>query len=423
MRLGRLFRLACKSLWLHRLRSLLTVLGIVFGVGSVVAMLAIGEGASQEAQEQIRRMGSRNILLASVPPPDEGDASQENSRVSAYGLLQSDLEGMRETIQGIRRFVPRRDIPSEARYGRRKFNTVIMGTTHDYVELANLQLATGRFLNARDAAYRASVCVLGASVRDALFKNIDPVGLQLRIGRNSFRIVGTLETRGEGTGATAGYGGESDAAVFIPLETMKRRYGQVIRHNSSGSWTRERIELHRITVESESDHEDDIARTAAALRHFLKGRHPKNDVRVTVPQELLRQARETKRRFTIILGSIAAISLLVGGIGIMNIMLATVVERTREVGVRRALGARRSHIIAQFLSETVLLSIGGGLLGLALGVALPKLVTKFFHMATVVDPRFLILAFGISALVGLVFGMYPAIRAADLDPVEALRHE
>ena len=423
MKARRLVSLAFKSLWMHKLRSLLTVLGIVFGVSSVVAMLAIGEGASQEAQEQIRQLGSRNLLLASVKPTEGGDAGETRTRVIRYGLLRRDLEGIALTLPDVSRIVPRRDVPSEIRRGGRKVTGRLMGTVADYADVANLRVQSGRFLSAADGHARKAVCVLGETVARRLFHSVDPVGQEIRAGKHYYQVVGLLAMRGEGTGGTAGLGGESDMAVFVPLETMRERYGDIIQNRSSGSFSRENVQLHRITIEAADSDEKTIQRVAASLRAFITARHPKDDVRITVPLELLRQARETERIFTIVLGSIAAISLIVGGIGIMNIMLATVVERTREIGVRRALGARRSHIVRQFLAETILLSIGGGVVGLLLGVAIPLAVTHFAGMHTVVRAEFLILAFGISGLVGIIFGLYPAARAADLDPVEALRRE
>jgi len=423
VKVTRLVTLAWRSLWLHRLRSLLTVLGIVFGVGSVVAMLAIGEGASQEAQEQIKRLGSRNLLLASIKPPQAEDAGEARSRVLVYGLLRKDLAGIVASIPEIARAVPRRDIPIELHAGNRKVTSRLVGTTAAYADVANLRLQSGRFFTPADGYARKPVCVLGDAVARKLFHNVDPVGLDLRAGRDSYRIIGLLAARGEGTGGTAGQGGESDQSLFIPIETMRERSSDVIVVRSSGSFSRENVQLHRITVEAASSDEMVIGRVAAALRSFVQSRHPKGDVRITVPLELIRQAKESKRLFTIVLACIAAISLLVGGIGIMNIMLATVVERTREIGIRRALGARRRHIVSQFLAETILLAVGGGTIGLGLGVGLPMLVTAFVGMRTVVTPFSLVLAFGISAAVGVIFGLYPASRAADLDPVEALRRE
>jgi putative ABC transport system permease protein len=417
----RLVRLAWKSLWLHRLRSLLTTLGVLFGVAAVVAMLAIGEGASQEAQAQIRRLGSRNLLLASVAPQASGSASDRAQRVLAYGLLRSEQRRIEETVPGVSRVVARRDVPAEAWYGPRKFQTRLLGTEVAYAEVANLRLESGRWLAPADADERRAVVVLGAEAARRLFLSAEPLDRLVRVGSDAYRVVGVLAPRGEGTGGTAGTGGESDEALYTPLETLSDRFGRTVVNRSSGSFTREAVELHRLTVEAATL--EDVPRVAEALRSFLEQAHAKDDVRLTVPLELLRQAEESKRIFTFVLASVAALSLLVGGIGIMNIMLATVVERTREIGVRRALGARRSHIVAQFLSETLVLSLGGGLLGLVGGIGGAHLLGRLADSRIVVTPWSLALAYGVCAVVGLVFGLYPALRAADLDPVEALRHE
>lgn len=416
----RVVKLAWKSIMLHRLRSFLTVLGIIVGVIAVIAMLAIGEGANLAAQEQIRRMGSRNLLLASIPPPQNESAGGANSRVLEYGLRRDDYRLIKETMPDITRIVGRRDVPVDARFGTRKYQTTVMGTSGEYAEIANLSVGRGRFLTAADGAALRSVCVVGAEIAERFFRSQSPVGQRIRLGTQYFEIVGVLERQGEGTGSTGGVGGESDAGVFIPLETMQERWGDIIRVVQSGSRSYTRVQLHRITVEAVNL--DGVRRLAQALGYWID--HTKRpDVRLTVPLRLLEEAEQTKRRFNLMLGSIAGFSLLVGGIGIMNIMLASVVERTREIGVRRALGAKRRHIIRQFLAETVLLSVTGGLIGVAASLLITEAITTFAGMPTKVLPGYLALAFGISAGVGIVFGLYPAVQAADLDPVEALRHE
>jgi putative ABC transport system permease protein len=419
MRTGRLLKLAWKGLWLHRLRSVLTMLGMLFGVGSVVAMLGIGEGASQDAQAQIRRLGSRNLLLASVAPQASTNVADRNSREVRYGLLRSARDRIQASLPGVARAVARRDVDVEVRYGPRKSSAQLLGTEPAYADVANLRVARGRFLVDADGQERRGVVVLGATVAERLFAHVDPLELSVRIGPDAYRVVGVLAPRGEGTGGTAGTGGESDDALFTPLETLSERYGRSV--TKRGSRMREVVELNRITIEATSLEE--VPTLAQALRAFVAQAYPKDDVRLTVPLELLRQAEETKRIFTAVLGGVAAISLLVGGIGIMNIMLASVVERTREIGVRRALGARRRHIVSQFLVETLVLSMLGGIAGLGAGYGLAHLAAWFGKVSVLITPFSLALSFGVCLIVGLVFGLFPAQRAADLDPVEALRRE
>ena len=299
----------------------------------------------------------------------------------------------------------------------------VVGTVPWYPEMRNHRVARGRFFTDADMEASASVCVLGADVADGLFPLDSPLGRDVRVGENYYRVIGVMEPRGRGVRADETRVGAkaSTHEIFIPLETAKNRYGEVLMKMRSGSFQAERIELHEVTVKVASP--DQVLPVAEAIKAVLKHHHKKKDYDVVVPLELLRQAERTKQIFNIVLGSIAAISLLVGGIGIMNIMLATVTERTREIGIRRALGARRRDIVTQFLVEAVMLSGTGGVFGVALGIAIPLLVTWFATMKTIITFWSPLLAFSISGLVGVVFGLYPALRAASMDPVEALRHE
>src|SRR5882724_2034195 len=372
-RLKRTVRLGFRSLWLHRLRSLLTVLGIVFGVCSVIAMLAIGEGASFEAQEQIKNLGSQNVILRSVKPPEEQKVTDRANQgyVLQYGLTYTDIQRIRSTIPGVTVIVPSRIMRDYVWNISRRVDCEITGTVPWYPEMRNHHVSSGRFFNEADMDGSASVCVLGAEIVKTLFPLDSPLGRDVRVGGGYYRVIGVMEPRSKvvKTEESAGLQGAVNQ-MFIPLETAKTRYGEVL-----------------------------------------------------VPLELLKRAERTKQIFNIVLGSIAAISLLVGGIGIMNIMLATVTERTREIGIRRALGAKKKDIITQFLVETVLLSGAGGILGVALGVAIPFVVAHTAGMKTIITFWSPLLAFTISALVGVMFGLYPALRAANMDPVEALRHE
>ena len=418
VRLLRNIQLGIKTLWLHRLRSGLTILGVVFGVASVIAMLAVGEGASKEAIEQIRKLGSRNVILNSVKPLNDSSAGQQNQRVSVYGLLYDDDVRLRETIPTVVKTAPARHLNKSARIGDTAMDLRVVGTTSAWSDLVERPVIAGRVFNARDVAEARPVCVLTEHGARRLLATENSIGATVRIQGHIFEVIGIIETE-SATGGVQTPDRPTDA--YIPLSTCRERFGEMIIEMNSGSRTMEMVELHQIVAEVAS--EDQVEATAEAIRAMLTRFHETEDYRMSVPLALLRQAEETKRRFNIVLGAIAGISLLVGGIGIMNIMLASVTERTREIGVRRAIGAKRSQIVGQFLVETTVLSFVGGLLGILVGVALPGLITQFAGMATVVTLWSLVLSVGISLGIGLIFGIYPALRAARLDPITALRHE
>ncbi len=418
--LTRTVRLGVRSLMLHKLRAILTTLGVLFGVSSVIAMLAIGEGASAEAQDQIRQLGSQNVILRSVKPAEDQNTTQ-TTRVLSYGLTQQDLDRVKDTFPGVRRVVPLRELPEETRFGSRVLRPDVISTMPSYVEVTGRVVSMGRFLNDFDQRSVSNVCVLGHEVARYLFPFQGPVGQRVKIGADYFTVVGTLLPRVRLGSDRANPGEEITGEVFIPLSTGRKWFGDILVKLRAGSREMEEVQLHEIIVEV--GHPENVPMVAAACREMLSRNHDERDYEVVVPLELLLRAEETKRIFNIVLGSIAGISLLVGGIGIMNVMLATVTERTREIGIRRALGAKRRHIITQFLVETVVLSVGGGILGILLGVIIPIAVEHFADMRTIVTPGAPLLAFGISAGIGVIFGLYPAWRAANMDPVEALRHE
>ena len=424
-RLRRTVRLGIKSLWLHRLRSLLTVLGIVFGVCSVIAMLAICEGASYEAQEQIKNLGSQNIILRSVKPPEAQKLSErgsESSFVLQYGLTYADIRRIQRTIPGVTVIVPGRLMRETVWNISRFADCEILGTVPWYPDMRNHHVAEGRFFSDAETLDKTSVCVLSPELAEKLFPLGSAIGGTIRVKSDYYRVVGVMEAAGKSPER-----GEGSAAktvthrMFIPLSTARIRYGQILAKERAGSTEVEKIELHEVTIKVAS--REQVLDVSLAIKDVLERNHKKLDYELVVPLELLRRAERTKQIFNIVLGSIAAISLLVGGIGIMNIMLASVTERTREIGIRRALGAKRRDITVQFLVETVMLSGAGGLLGVALGISIPWLVSYFAGMKTIVTLWSPLIAFTISALVGVVFGLYPALRAANMDPVEALRHE
>jgi putative ABC transport system permease protein len=420
VKLYRNVRLGLKTLLLHKLRSFLTMLGVVFGVASVVAMLAVGEGASREALDQIRKLGSTNIIVTSMKPvEEESRGSASPFSMSIYGLLYEDQRRAGETLATTRRTVPVKLVRKEGRLRERKLDMRIVGTTPDWFDLVRREIIAGRTILPRDAQRRAGVVVLTEYGARRLLATEAALGEVLRIGGDYYEVVGIVRSESGQGGALQTPDQEIDA--YIPIEVARERYGDITMLMTSGSILRELVELHQLIIEI--DAVEHVEAAAAGLERMLKQFHPKADFRISVPLALLRQAEATKRTFNVVLGSIAGISLLVGGIGIMNIMLASVTERTREIGVRRAIGAKRSQIISQFLIETTVLSTTGGVVGLAIGLLIPWLITRMAGMPTVVTAYSLILAVGISLTVGVVFGLYPARHAANLDPIEALRHE
>ena len=417
----RAIRTGVNSLMLHKLRSLLTTLGVLFGTSSVIAMLAIGEGASFEAQEQIKLLGSQNVILRSVKPPEDPNQGNQQVRVNSYGLTEEDFRRVEETFPAVARTVPLREIEKEVRFGDRALNPRILATRPEYQDVTGRMIWEGRFLSEQDARALNNVCVLGTEVARYFFPLQTPLGERIKIGPDYFTVVGVLAPRMRAADDPARAGADITGEIFIPFETAKQWYGVLQVRQRAGSRDMTEVELHEVVIEV--DYPENVSVVAEASRQMLNQFHNNHDYEVVVPLELLARAEETKRIFNIVLGSIAGISLLVGGIGIMNVMLATVTERTREIGIRRALGAKRRHITTQFLVETVVLSVGGGLLGVALGLVIPLAVERFADMRTIVTPGAPVLAFGISAGIGVVFGLYPAWRAAGMDPVEALRHE
>ena len=360
-RMVRNIALGIKTLLLHKLRSMLTILGIVFGVASVIAMLAVGEGASQQALDQIRRLGSNNIIISSVKPVEDEQAATTHSHMSIYGLLYDDERRIGQTIPSVRRTVPVKQVRKEGRLGERAMELRVLGVTEDWFDLVNRNVLAGRRLTHADVADQSAVVVLTEHGARKLLATEHAIGQSLRIGGDFYEVVGIVQSEQAG-GSIQTPDQEVDA--YIPLVVSRQRYGDITTRITAGSREREMVELHMVIVEVRSLEE--VPSTAEAIESMLRRFHPKVDYRVSVPLALLRQAEATKRTFNIVLGSIAGISLLVGGIGIMNIMLASVTERTREIGIRRAIGAKRKQIVGQFLIETIVLSSLGGLVGIGL---------------------------------------------------------
>ncbi|MBW1997611.1 MAG: ABC transporter permease [Deltaproteobacteria bacterium] len=395
------------------------MLGVVFGVGSVVAMLAVGEGASKEALDQIRKLGSNNIIITAVKAVEDESTGTTRTFMVIYGLTYDDHRRLAETIGTIKRTVPVKIIRKQGRMGERVLELRVVGTTPLWFDLVRRDIIAGRVLSPRDMERKAPVAVLTEYGARRLFATESTIGQTLRIGGDTFRVVGIVKSEG-GTAANIQIP-DQQVDAYIPIDVARVYYGDISFRFLSGSFEREMVELHQIIVEV--DQRENVEKTALAIERMLKKFHKKKDYAISVPLALLKQAEATKRTFNIVLGSIAAISLLVGGIGIMNIMLASVTERTREIGIRRAIGAKKKQIITQFLIETVVLSTLGGILGIGIGILIPRMITYFAGMPTIITPWSIMLPLFISVAIGVIFGLYPAARAAEVDPIVALRHE
>ena len=418
-RIVRNISLGIENLLLHKLRSFLTMLGVVFGVGSVVAMLSVGEGASQHALSQIRKLGSDNIIVSSVKSSEEEQTSTTHSHMSIYGLTYADHRRIAESFANVRQTAPAKLMRKESRLGERSMELRVVGATPEWFHLVPRALVAGRVIVQADQDTRSPVAVLTEFGARKLLATEASVGQTLRIGGDEFAVIGIIQSESGQAGNIQIPDQEID--VYIPLEVARRYFGDIFTKRTSGSEEREKVELHQIIVQVDDPRHAEAV--AAGIERMLGMFHKKKDYALSVPLALLKQAEATKRTFNIVLGSIAGISLLVGGIGIMNIMLASVTERTREIGIRRAIGAKRRQIIYQFLIETVVLSMIGGLIGLGIGVLIPMLITHFSDMPTVVTLNGVLLPLFISMSIGILFGLYPAMNAARVDPIVALRHE
>jgi putative ABC transport system permease protein len=423
-RIWRGLKLGMKSLLLHKLRSGLTVLGIVFGVAAVISMLAVGEGTSRDAQERIQALGATNIIIRSVKPSDESQAAGGRpARVLNYGLKYDDYDRILATVPTIKKALPIREIRKQIRHLSRFLEGRVVGTTEEYAAFNMIDIARGRFLTEADNEKYQNYAVLAADTATTLFPFEDPIDKTIKLGSDYYTVVGVTKDRA----STAGIGGSLSSQdfnkdVYIPLNTCKLRFGERIMNSRAGSMEFEETQLSQITLQVGTIAE--VTPSVPIIDAAVKPWHPKKDVTMVVPYDLLLEARRQARQFSIILGTIASISLLVGGIGIMNIMLATVTERTREIGIRRALGAKRRDITQQFLIETVVLSGVGGLLGITVGVLIPQIIIYFIpDQRAIVTGFSVVLSFSISVAIGILFGIYPAQRAALMDPIEALRHE
>jgi putative ABC transport system permease protein len=417
-----LIREALRNLRRHKLRSLLTGLGIVFGIASVMSMVATGEGARAAILDQIQELGIRNILLnAKKPPMEQQVQKQKESWRLEYGLTFKDLRQIQRTVPSLVEALPVHDLKSWIWFKSRRLEARVRGVTPPYFSRLHLRPVLGRTLTPQDEEERARVCVVRARLlRDAGYVG-DPLNLDLRVGRQFYRVVGVLPDQSfqSATQQALGIDGRS-LEIYVPFETTIDRYSLQQDNSEAGSYEASRVELHQIVCVARS--EDEVPDAARCLKTLLDKFHVKRDWEMTVPLELLESRQKTQRVFDLVLPLVAGISLLVGGIGILNIMLASVSERTREIGIRRAIGASQWDITWQFLIETVTLSGLAGLMGILLGLVGVQALERLAEWKPVVSGWSVALSLSISCLTGIVFGLYPARRAAQLDPIVALRH-
>ncbi len=434
-------RLGLSNLRLHLLRSVLTALGIILGVGAVIIMSSLGEGSKREALAQIERLGARNIIVRSQRPPESQtqQGGGQRSFVSRFGITRATLGVIEENFVDAETIVPLKEVGGQILRNERRKTSQAFGTTPDLLDVAKLSVDRGRYLNDGDMRERAMVCVIGTEVAKDFFPLEDPLGQTLRIDSTPFTVVGVLTPVGlaGGAGATL-IGRDFNLDIHIPMTAAREAFGDTVVRGSSGNFQANATEVSEIIVTSRD--RETVMSDASRLRRIMEVRHPGlTDVSIIVPFELLEQARKTALTYNLVFGFIAGIALLVGGIGIMNIMLASVTERTREIGIRRAIGATRKHILWQFLVETSVLSALGGVVGVSLGVGvslmLPWLIDVLrdaafmggalgsANLPTQVTLTSIVISFGVAVATGLIFGIYPARQAARKDPIEALRHD
>lgn len=405
-------RLAIRGLVDHKFRSFLTMLGIIFGVASVIAMLSIGEGAKREAIAKYQDLGVNNIIIREKKLSDT-ELEEVRAKFS-QGLSRQDAAVIKEIVPGVEKIASQAEINADIKYADKSVKSNIIGITPDFLEMMNYQLKKGDFISDNHNKQRQKVCIIGAGVAAGLFKTEDPVGKQVKIEDQWLEVIGVLESKTlftETVGELAARDLNTD--VYVPLSTFLNRFS---RENALTS------EIQQITVQV--DKSDRLFEASQLINEILKRHHFNNDdYAIVIPFELLKQEEKERQIYNFLLGAIAAISLIVGGIGIMNIMLATVMERTREIGIRRAVGARKSDIMSQFVTEAVAISITGGIIGVLLGVTLSLIVSLFTDVSTFIRLYSIFIAFAFSVIVGVSFGYLPAKNAANLKPVDSIRYE
>jgi len=426
----------------NKLRTALTMLGIVFGVGAVIAMLSIGEGARQETLEQIELMGTNNIIINQKLIQTDTKGKDANKASFSPGLSTKDALAVKEMNPFVEEITYRKENASVIVYRSEILQTKIIGTTENYISIYNSQLAEGKFFKKHHIEDCANVCVIGPGIKQKLFKFEDPLNKQIKIGTSWFTVIGVVASKNVSAAGVQNLSiKDFNNEIYVPYTTMAYKLSMVqsdgqsvsfgggmrftIKNGSIVSFSDDvvdRSSADQITIKIKKDLSINKAGDLI-YRQILRRHYGTEDFEMVIPEALLEQKQKTQKIFNIVMGAIAGISLLVGGIGIMNIMLANILERTKEIGIRRAIGATRQDVLSQFLYEAMVISIAGGLLGILIGFLLTSLITTYAEWRTVITPFSIILAFVVSVLIGIGFGSYPAKKAADKDPIESLRYE
>ena len=448
--------IALESIFANKLKSALTALGIIFGVAAVIAMLAIGKGAKEEIMEQMKMVGVNNILINPIIDESSSSSSDTEKQTKKYsrGLHMLDVEAIQEVLPSVQRISPEISFNSTAMLGGVKATAKLVGVSNDYFGLYNLPLASGTIFNEYQETNGIQVCVIGANIRAKFFSKMDPIGQYIKFDGVWLKVIGVLQkTSVSLTGFEDQGVNVYNDNIYIPIQTMLLRFqnrelvqtklvsessnlmnfmggmfggggrSAIVGSSSSSSATETNYnQLDRIVVQVKET--EQINSTTEVLSRMLLRRHSSvKDFEITVPELLLKQQQRTQDIFNIVLAAIAAISLVVGGIGIMNIMFASVMERIKEIGTRMAIGAKKTDIVVQFLAEAVFISFGGGIIGIILGIILAKLIEQFADIKTAVSFSSIIISFGVSVAVGIIFGYSPAKNASEKDPIESLRYE
>jgi len=440
--------IAIDAVQVNRLRALLTALGILFGVAAVISMLAIGSGAKQAILDQMRLIGSNNIIIKAVVPSANKKAGEGNENSNATstatkankkrpwspGLTLLDIHAIQTAIPQVESTSPELSIPINALYQGYTMPVTCNGITNDFFTLNNLSLLSGSFFSRIQSTEAAPVCVIGKDIMIKLFHNESPIGKKLKCGNQSLTVVGVLNSRLTSSESLKTLGLRSyNAEVFIPIQTALIRYEDrslvtkkdLSRGNRDNGETKEMSNYHQLDrAIIQLDDPSSLTASAEVISRILKRRHlDQVDYEIEIPELLIQQQQKTQDTFNMVLAVIAAISLLVGGIGIMNIMLASVLERIKEIGLRRSLGALQNDIVQQFLYEAIFISCIGGIVGIILGITSAKIIASYAQIPTVISLWSVLLAFGVSISVGMIFGFFPAQKAALQDPIKALRVE